>query len=76
MNNARIVVTGMGVISPVGNDIETFWRHLCQGKSGIVPVTSFDAEKFPSRIAGEVKNFDPSCFVEKKDGFGNNLEFI
>ena len=67
MNNMRVVVTGMGVISPVGNDIETFWRCLCQGQSGIVPVTSFDAAKFPSRIAGEVKDFDPSCFVEKKD---------
>lgn len=56
----RVVVTGLGVISPIGNDIPSFWRSLREGKSGIGMLTSFDATKFDSRIAGEVKGFDPA----------------
>jgi len=59
MQENRVVITGLGVITPVGNDIPVFWKALKEGKSGIGMITSFDASKFDSRIAGEVKGFDP-----------------
>ena len=65
--NHRVVITGMGVVSPLGNDKETFWDALLSGKSGIGPITHFDASQYPSRIAGEVKHFDPLNYMEKKD---------
>ena len=55
----RVVVTGMGVVSPIGNDIQTFWSNLKQGKCGIDEITSFPIEDFPVRLAGEVKDFNP-----------------
>ncbi len=58
----RVVVTGAGIISPVGNDVATFWKSLREGKSGVGPLTSFDAAKFDSRIAGEVKGFEPAKY--------------
>ncbi len=60
-------MTGLGVISPVGNDIDTFWPALLAGKSGIGPLTTFDASAFDSRIAGEVKGFDPTHYIEAKE---------
>lgn len=54
-----MVITGLGVLSPVGNDIVSFWNAMKEGKSGIAPLTSFDASAFDSRIAGEIKGFDP-----------------
>ncbi len=63
----RVVVTGLGVISPIGNDVLTFWQNLLSGKSGIGMITAFDARDFSSRIAGEVKNFDASLYMEKKE---------
>ncbi|MEW6009030.1 MAG: beta-ketoacyl-ACP synthase II [Candidatus Omnitrophota bacterium] len=63
----RVVVTGLGVISPVGNDVATFWQSLLNGKSGIGPITAFDTTGFSSRIAGEVKGFDASAFLDKKE---------
>jgi 3-oxoacyl-[acyl-carrier-protein] synthase II len=64
----RVVITGLGVISPVGNDIVSFWRSLIEGKSGVGPITSFDATAFDSRIAAEVKNFDPTQYgISLKD---------
>jgi 3-oxoacyl-[acyl-carrier-protein] synthase II len=63
----RVVVTGMGVISPLGNGLEQFWQGLLQGKSGIGPITRFNAKEFPTRIAGEVKDFDPSIYMDKKE---------
>jgi 3-oxoacyl-[acyl-carrier-protein] synthase II len=57
----RVVVTGLGVVSPVGNDIASFWNSLKEGKSGISKLTAFDASAFESRIAGEVKGFDPQA---------------
>lgn len=63
----RVVITGVGVISPVGNDKHTFWNALISGKSGIGPVTQFDATDYPTRIAGEVKDFDPLQFMDKRD---------
>ncbi|MBA3656522.1 MAG: beta-ketoacyl-[acyl-carrier-protein] synthase II, partial [Gemmatimonadaceae bacterium] len=55
----RVVVTGLGVISPVGNDVATTWDALKQGRSGTGPITKFDATNFPVRFAAEVKGFDP-----------------
>jgi len=68
MEAKRIVVTGLGVISCLGNDIATFWNALLEGKSGIGPITSFDASGFDCRIAGEVKDFNPSLYnISAKD---------
>jgi 3-oxoacyl-[acyl-carrier-protein] synthase II len=64
----RVVITGLGVISPVGNDVASFWQSLKEGKSGVGPITSFDATAFDSRIAAEVKNFDPTQYgISLKD---------
>ncbi|MDP2860626.1 MAG: beta-ketoacyl-ACP synthase II [bacterium] len=68
MEENRVVITGLGVISPVGNDMPTFWRALKEGKSGVGPITSFDATAFDSRIAGEVKAFAPGLYgISNKD---------
>ena len=68
MEEKRVVVTGLGVVSPVGNDIVSFWDAIKKGKSGIEKITNFDASLFDSRIAGEVKGFDLSIYnVPKKD---------
>ncbi|MDO9572648.1 MAG: beta-ketoacyl-ACP synthase II, partial [Candidatus Omnitrophota bacterium] len=64
----RVVITGLGVISPVGNDTQSFWQSLKEGKSGVGPITSFDAAAFDSRIAAEVKDFDPTHYgISLKD---------
>lgn len=58
MSKRRVVVTGMGIISPVGNDVATAWKNVVEGNTGIGPVTEFDASAYSTRIAGEVKGFD------------------
>jgi 3-oxoacyl-[acyl-carrier-protein] synthase II len=63
----RVVITGIGLICAIGNTTSEVWRNLLAGKSGVGPITHFDAAQFNSRIAGEVKNFDPLNFVDKKD---------
>jgi len=63
----RVVVTGMGAITPVGNDVATTWRSLIEGKSGTTPITKFDASKFSCRIAAEVKDFNPLDFMDRKE---------
>ncbi len=63
----RVVVTGMGVVSPIGKDVATFWQALLAGKSGIGPITRFDAEKFSTRFAGEIKGFEPELYMERKE---------
>ena len=63
----RVVVTGMGAVTPVGNDVATTWRSLIEGKSGTAPITKFDASKFPVRIAAEVKGFNPLDYMERKE---------
>jgi 3-oxoacyl-[acyl-carrier-protein] synthase II len=63
----RVVVTGLGILSPVGNDLQSSWDSIINGRSGIGPITHFDASSFPTRIAGEVKGFDPSAWVAPKD---------
>jgi len=67
MSRRRVVVTGLGLISPVGVGVEESWAALCAGKSGIGPITLFDASTFPTRIAGEVKGFDPAQFMDRKE---------
>lgn len=65
--NRRTVITGMGVITPLGNDLETFWEALNQGKSGVRTVTRFDVSAYPTKIAAEVNDFDPTEFMDKKE---------
>jgi len=67
MSKRRVVVTGMGIVSPVGNDIATAWSNVVEGRSGIGPVTHFDASGYATRIAGEVRDFDASAWVPPKD---------
>ncbi len=59
MNKKRVAITGLGMISPLGNDVSSTWTHLMEGQSGIAPISHFDAHAFPTRIAAEVKNFQP-----------------
>jgi 3-oxoacyl-[acyl-carrier-protein] synthase II len=63
----RVVVTGMGAITPVGNDVATTWQSLIEGKSGTAPITKFDASKFPVRFAAEVKGFNPLDYMDRKE---------
>jgi len=63
----RVVVTGLGVVSPIGNDMATTWRSLLDGKSGAAPITHFDATKFPVRFAAELKGFDPLQYMDRKE---------
>ncbi len=58
----RVVITGLGVVSPVGNDVASFWDSLKEGRGGVGPITGFDTTGFDSRIAAEVKHFDPTAF--------------
>lgn len=64
---SRVVITGMGVISPTGNSIEEFWDNISHGRGGIGPLTRFNASDYESRICGEVKNFDPCKFLNRKE---------
>jgi 3-oxoacyl-[acyl-carrier-protein] synthase II len=66
-NRRRVVVTGIGLVSSLGIGTDANWQALLAGKSGIGPITKFDASQFATRIAGEVKRFDPLAFIEKKD---------
>ena len=63
----RVAITGLGVISPLGNSVDTFWNNIVEGKSGAGPITKFDASKFKTRFACEVKGFDPEAYIEKKE---------
>lgn len=62
----RVVITGMGALSPLGNNVQENWKSLMQGKSGAAPITRFNAEKFKTRFACELKNFDASDFLDRK----------
>ena len=63
----RVVVTGLGALTPIGNTTDEFWAGLTEGRSGIGPITRFDTTGYPTRIAGEVKGFDPLKYVDKKE---------
>lgn len=64
---SRVVVTGLGAVTSLGNNVETYWKNLLAGQSGAGPITHFPTEGFTSKIAAEVKDFDPSQAIEKKD---------
>jgi 3-oxoacyl-[acyl-carrier-protein] synthase II len=63
----RVVVTGIGLVTPLGIGLEKTWKALCAGESGIARITRFDPTDYPTQIAGEVKDFDPAAFIEKKE---------
>ena len=67
MDKRRVVITGVGAVTPVGNTAEEFWQGVLEGRSGIGPITRFDATGFDTRIAGELKGFDPLTYIDKKD---------
>ena len=67
MSRRRVAVTGMGVLTPVGNSVEEYWDALVNGRSGIGPITRFDASNHDVRIAGEVRDFDPTVAMDRKE---------
>ena len=67
MDKRRVVITGAGAVTPLGNTAEEFWAGLLEGRSGIGPITRFDTTGFPTRIAGELKGFDSLKYIDKKD---------
>ncbi len=66
MTKRRVVVTGIGPVTPIGIGKETFWNNLVAGKSGVGPITQFDTEGYTVKIAAEVKDFDYTAFIDKK----------
>ena len=67
MTGRRVVVTGIGALTPIGNNLQEFWSSLKEGKSGAAAITHFDAKNFKTRFACELKNFTPSDFIPKKE---------
>ncbi len=63
----RVVMTGLGLVIPTGIDVKSAWKTVCEGKSGIGPLTRFDSNGFETKIAGEIKGFDPERYIEKKE---------
>ncbi|MDH5552700.1 MAG: beta-ketoacyl-ACP synthase II, partial [Nitrosomonas sp.] len=67
MSKRRVVITGLGIVSPIGNTVSDAWNNIQSGKSGITNITRFDASEFTSQIAGEVKDFDVKEYLSVKD---------
>ena len=67
MSSRRVVVTGLGIVSPVGSTVESAWENLCAGKSGISKIDVFDASEFSVQISGAVKGFNAEDYIPKKD---------
>ncbi len=67
MKEERVVITGIGAVTPLGNDMDTAWQALLEGKSGVAPITRFDPDKLPVRVACEIKNFDPTVAIDPKE---------
>jgi 3-oxoacyl-[acyl-carrier-protein] synthase II len=67
MSRRRVVITGMGAVTPVGNDVRTYWRNILAGKSGIAPLTLFDTSAFKVHFGGEVKNFQTEPVLTSKE---------
>ena len=67
MESKRVVVTGLGAITPVGNTVKDFWSGLISGKNGVGPITHFDSTNYKTRFAAEVKDFDPLNYFDRKD---------
>ena len=76
MNDRRVVITGLGAITPVGNDLETFWAALTAGKSGIGRITAMDISQYDCKIAGEVRNFDPKPFFNNPKDVRRTDRFV
>lgn len=79
MNNLNLkplVVTGMSAITPLGNDVTQYWNALIEGCSGIAPITAFDASNHASKIAAEVKNFDPTDYLERKQAKRDDVQLV
>ena len=66
-DSSRVVITGMGCVTPLGHDAETVWRNILAGRSGVGPITHFDATDYCCRIAAEVRGFDAERFIERKE---------
>ena len=69
----RVVVTGMGAVTPLGSTVDTFWDNIRKGQCGIKMITKFDTEEFKVKVAGEVEGFDPELYMTKKDVKRNDL---
>jgi len=76
MNDRRVVITGLGVVSPIGNDLDSFWTSLKEGKSGISRISSFDIAQYDCQIAGEVRNFDPKPFFKNPKDVRRTDRFV
>ena len=78
MNEAkrRVAITGLGLVTPVGNDVATAWNALLAGRSGVAPISLFDASGFPVRIASEVKGFDPLTAIVADNGIQRGLNAL
>ncbi|MEX1280415.1 MAG: beta-ketoacyl synthase N-terminal-like domain-containing protein [Acidimicrobiia bacterium] len=72
----RVVVTGLGALSPLGNDVASTWSGMVEGRSGIGPITAFDASNLRTRIAGELKDFDPETWLPRKEARGLDRFFL
>ena len=75
MNKRRVVVTGLGLVTPVGIGVTDSWNNIVAGVSGISNITRFDATNFPSNLAGEVKNFEPTNYLNPKDAKKNGYVY-
>src|SRR5262245_6923781 len=67
MELRRVVITGLGALTPIGNTLQAYWEGLVSGRSGAAPISRFDAAKFKTRFACEVKGFDPEQFMDRKE---------
>ena len=67
MTSRRVVVTGIGALTPIGNNVQDYWTALSNGVSGAAPITRFDSSKFKTQFACEIKNFDVNNFIDRKE---------
>ncbi len=67
MSKRRVVITGVGLVTPVGNDVKTSWDNILKGKSGAAKIETFDVSEFSTQFSASVKDFDPELYVKKKD---------
>src|SRR5437773_7658621 len=75
-SDRRVVITGLGVVTPVGNDLETFWKNLVKGKSGIGRIQTFDTANYDCKIGGEVRDFDPKNFFNNAKDVRRTDRFV
>src|SRR5437879_13905213 len=75
-NDRRVVITGLGVVTPIGNDLEAFWKNLVEGKSGISRIQTFDTANYDCKIGGEVRDFDPKNFFKNAKDVRRTDRFV